>query len=49
VHKTDRRAFMGVIGATVAFIAGVGFGLLSLFGVRRDETRDAAYWRVFKR
>jgi hypothetical protein len=48
-YKTDRRAFMGVIGALVAFVAGAGLGLLSLFGVRRDGTRDAAHWRVFRR
>jgi hypothetical protein len=49
VYKTGRRAFMGVIGALVAFIAGAGLGLLSLFGARSDETRDAAYWRIFRR
>lgn len=40
---------MGIIGALVAFIAGVGSGLLSLFGVKKDETRDAVYWRIIRR
>lgn len=49
MDRTDRRVFMGIIGALVAFIAGVGFGLLSLFGVKKDETRDALYWRIIRR
>lgn len=49
MYRTDRRAFMGIIGALVAFIAGVGSGLLSLFGVKKDETRDAVYWRIIRR
>jgi hypothetical protein len=40
---------MRIIGAFVAFIAGVGSGLLSLFGAKKDETHDAEYWRIFKR
>ncbi len=40
---------MGVIGALVAFVAGVGFGSLSLFGVKKDETHDAVYWRIMRR
>lgn len=44
-EKTDRRTFLGVLGALAVFAAGIGSGFFRVLRKGRKRFHDALYWR----
>jgi hypothetical protein len=44
-EKTDRRTFLGILGALAVFAAGIGSGFFKVLRKGRKRLHDALYWR----